>query len=67
VAIADYGLMTVETSEKSANIVFEVFYDMMKISWLSELYGGPKFMTPGQIEFIDNWEVENYRRKVAAK
>jgi rhamnose utilization protein RhaD (predicted bifunctional aldolase and dehydrogenase) len=66
IAIGDYGLVTVEESENSANTVFEVYYDMMKISRLSESYGGPKFMTPGQIEFIDNWEVENYRRKVAA-
>jgi hypothetical protein len=42
-----------------------VFTDMMKISYLSEQFGGPHFMTDGQISFIDNWEVENYRRSVA--
>lgn len=67
IAIGNYGLLVVGESEKSAQTVFEVYYDMMKISWLSNLYGGPKFMTPEQIEFIDNWEVENYRRKVATK
>ena len=67
VAIGDLGLFTVEENQKSANTVFEVFYDMMKISRLSEFYDGPKFMTPEQIKFIDNWEVENYRRKMAAK
>jgi len=38
---------------------------ILKISFLSEYFGGPKFMTKAQIEFIDNWEVENYRRKMA--
>jgi hypothetical protein len=37
----------------------------MKIAFLSEQFGGPHAMTDEQIRFIDNWEVENYRRKVA--
>ena len=59
------GLIMVEENEKSVNTVLEVFYDMLKISYLSEQYGGPHFMTDEQISFIDNWEVENYRRSVA--
>ncbi len=59
------GLIIVEESEKSIHTVLEVFTDMMKISYLSEQFGGPHSMSDGQISFIDNWEVENYRRKVA--
>ncbi len=59
------GLILVEESDKSIQTVLEVFTDMMKISYLSEEFGGPHFMTGEQIQFIDNWEVENYRRKVA--
>ena len=59
------GLILVEESEKSIQTVLEVFNDMMKISYLSEQFGGQHFMTPEQISFIDNWEVENYRRSVA--
>jgi len=59
------GLILVEESEKSIETVLEVFTDMMKISYLSEQFGGPHFMTDEQIRFIDNWEVEHYRRKVA--
>jgi len=59
------GLIAVEESEKSLAIVLEVFQDLMKISYLSEQFGGPHPMTLEQIEFIDNWEVENYRRSVA--
>jgi NAD(P)-dependent dehydrogenase (short-subunit alcohol dehydrogenase family) len=37
----------------------------MKVAWLSRSFGGPHPMTREQIDFIDNWEVENYRRSVA--
>lgn len=59
------GLIVVEENESSLNNVQDVFLDQMKISYLSENFGGPHFMTADQIKFIDNWEVENYRRKVA--
>ncbi len=38
----------------------------MKIAYLSQSFGGAHPMTQLQIDFIDNWEVENYRRSVAA-
>jgi rhamnose utilization protein RhaD (predicted bifunctional aldolase and dehydrogenase) len=59
------GIIIVEENEKSIQTVLEVFVDMMKISYLSDQFGGPHFMTESQISFIDNWEVENYRRSVA--
>ena len=54
-----------DENERSVETVRDVFLDMMKISLLSENFGGPHFMSEDQIAFIDNWEVENYRRKVA--
>jgi rhamnose utilization protein RhaD (predicted bifunctional aldolase and dehydrogenase) len=59
------GLIVVEEDEKSLQTALEVYTDQMKISYLSENFGGPHFMSPEQIRFIDNWEVEHYRRKVA--
>ncbi len=59
------GLMAVEDSERSLRTALEVFLDLMKISYLSRQFGGPHFMTDEQIRFIDNWEVEHYRRKIA--
>jgi len=59
------GLTVVEENDKSLQTVEEVFLDLMKISYLSRQFGGPHFMTPGQISFIDNWEVEHYRRRIA--
>jgi len=59
------GLIILEENELSIQTVLEVFTDMMKIAYLSEQFGGPHCMTQKQISFIDNWEVENYRRSVA--
>ncbi len=59
------GVIAVEDSIKAVLNVLEVYMNILKISFLSENFGGPKFMTNAQIEFIDNWEVENYRRKMA--
>jgi len=59
------GLMIVEENQKCIQTVLEVFTDMMKISFLSEQFGGPHFMSEEQISVIDNWEVEHYRRSVA--
>lgn len=64
-AIEGEGIIAVEDSVKSVENVLEVFSNLLKISFLSENFGGPKFMTDEQIAFIDNWEVENYRRKMA--
>ena len=60
------GLFAVEDSDKQCDIVLDVFEDAMKIAFLSLSFGGPQPMTQEQIDFIDNWEVENYRRSVSA-
>lgn len=65
VAIQGQGLLAVEEQEKSARIVMDVFRDMMKVSFITRSFGGPRPMSAQQIDFIDNWEVENYRRKVS--
>jgi len=65
IAIKGKALFAMEDSEKSAQIAIDVFTDGMKIAYLSMSFGGPHAMTAEQISFIDNWEVENYRRKVA--
>ncbi len=65
IGIKNEGILCLEEDEKSVNTIIEVFEDMLKISFLSENFGGPRFMAKEQIEFIDNWEVENYRRKIA--
>jgi rhamnose utilization protein RhaD (predicted bifunctional aldolase and dehydrogenase)/NAD(P)-dependent dehydrogenase (short-subunit alcohol dehydrogenase family) len=65
ILIKDFGLIAAEENAKSAETALDVYEDLLKISSMTESFGGQRFMTPRQIEFIDNWEVEHYRRKVA--
>lgn len=65
VLIKGMGLVAAGENLKSAEIALDVFEDLMKVSFLSENFGGPHFMTDKEISFIDQWEVENYRRQVA--
>ncbi len=64
IAIEKSGIICIEENEKALQTVYEVFLDMLKISFYTRNFGGPRFLTPRQIQFIDTWEVENYRRKV---
>ncbi len=59
------GVLAAEESVKSAETVLDVFEDLVKICHYSIACGGTKLLTPDQVDFIDKWEVENYRRKVA--
>jgi NAD(P)-dependent dehydrogenase (short-subunit alcohol dehydrogenase family)/rhamnose utilization protein RhaD (predicted bifunctional aldolase and dehydrogenase) len=59
------GLVAVEDNYHSATIALDVFENLMKISLYSNNFGGPHFLHDGEIGFIDNWEVENYRRAVS--
>ncbi len=63
--IKGYGLVGIGDSWRSASTSLDVFEDLMKISWYTKSFGGPRFMSSEQISFIDNWEVENYRRQMA--
>jgi rhamnose utilization protein RhaD (predicted bifunctional aldolase and dehydrogenase) len=65
IGIENCGIICLEESRSSVETVYEIFLDMMKISFYARNFGGPIFMTSEQIEFIDTWEVEHYRRKVA--
>lgn len=64
--IKGIGLVAVGDNAAQCDILLDVFEDAMKIAYLSESFGGAHPMTQAQIDFIDNWEVENYRRSVAA-
>lgn len=64
--IKGIGLVAVGDNAKQCNIILDVFEDAIKVAYLSKSFGGAHPMTQGQINFIDNWEVENYRRSVAA-
>ncbi len=64
--IKGIGLVAVGDNAAGCDIILDVYEDMMKIATIAQAFGGEHPMTPKQIDFIDNWEVENYRRKVSA-
>ncbi|MDD4535941.1 MAG: SDR family NAD(P)-dependent oxidoreductase [Petrimonas sp.] len=64
--IKGIGLVSVGDNARQCDTILDVFEDAMKVAFLSQSFGGAHPMTQAQIEFIDNWEVENYRRSVAA-
>ena len=64
--IKGVGMVPVGDNTKQCDIILDVFEDAMKIAFLSRSFGGAHPMTQAQIDFIDNWEVENYRRSVSA-
>ncbi len=66
IVIKGIGLVAVGDNAKQCDTILDVFEDAMKIAYLAHSFGGPHPMTQPQIDFIDNWEVENYRRSVAA-
>lgn len=66
ILIRNYGFIAVGDHAKQAQIVTDVFLDLLKIALFAESFGGHHCLTAGQIRFIDTWEVENYRRKISA-
>ena len=64
--IKGIGLVASGDNAAQCDIILDVFEDAMKIAYLAESLGGVHPMTQTQIDFINNWEVENYRRSVMA-
>jgi rhamnose utilization protein RhaD (predicted bifunctional aldolase and dehydrogenase)/NAD(P)-dependent dehydrogenase (short-subunit alcohol dehydrogenase family) len=65
IVIKDLGVFAVEDSCSAAEAVLDVYEDLIMTSHYASQCGGIKPLTPGQIAFIDQWEVENYRRQIA--
>jgi NAD(P)-dependent dehydrogenase (short-subunit alcohol dehydrogenase family) len=63
--IKDMGVFAFAESYSAAETILDVYEDLIKVSHIAQSWGGVKFLTPEQVSFIDQWEVENYRRKVS--
>ena len=64
IALKDMGIVSLAPDSPTAEKILDVFQDMLKISLLSLNFGGPCFLNDEQVQFIDNWEAENYRRNI---
>ena len=58
-----YGL---GVTEKNAGLALLFAQDGAQVLKLSQAFGGVEYMTDRAREFIENWEVESYREKVAS-
>ena len=58
-----YGL---GVTEKNAGLALLFAQDGAQVLKLSQAFGSVEYMTDRAREFIENWEVESYREKVAS-
>ncbi len=65
VTIPGKATFAVESSLKSARLVLEAAQNARQIVNLTQAFGGTRWMTAREREFIENWEVESYRKKVS--
>jgi rhamnose utilization protein RhaD (predicted bifunctional aldolase and dehydrogenase) len=65
-AVQGLGVFGIGDSEKAARLALSLFTDTARVSKYAASFGGVLFMTRDKIDFINNWEVERYRTKVAA-
>ena len=63
--IQNEGVIVVEDSPVSVQYLKDIVNDFCQIGTLSENFGGPHPLTTEQAAFIENWEVEHYRKKVS--
>jgi|WetSurMetagenome_2_1015567.scaffolds.fasta_scaffold00002_51 rhamnose utilization protein RhaD (predicted bifunctional aldolase and dehydrogenase)/NAD(P)-dependent dehydrogenase (short-subunit alcohol dehydrogenase family) len=63
--IKDMGIFAIDDTWSATESVLDVFEDLIRISHYAQQCGGIKYLTPEQVAFIDQWEVENYRRKIS--
>jgi len=64
VAVRGVGVFGVGASEKAAETAIVLFSDAMQIARFATAHGGPQFLPQPMIEFILDWEVEQYRSTI---
>lgn len=63
--IKNEGAIAAEDSAVAIGYLKDQVNDFCQIGVLAENFGGPHPMTTEQVAFIENWEVENYRKKIS--
>ena len=61
------GAVAIDQKESGARIIKDLIDDILLICHHAQSFGGPRFLTGQDIQFIESWEVENYRKKIADK
>ncbi|NQU86195.1 MAG: SDR family NAD(P)-dependent oxidoreductase, partial [Mariniphaga sp.] len=63
--VKEEGVIVAEDSAVSVCYIKDMVNDFCQICQLTENFGGGHPLTYQQVEFIENWEVENYRKKIS--
>lgn len=66
VAISGKAVFAASDNLRNARIVGDLALDAARVQQLSAAFGGPDYMSDEAREFIENWEVESYRKKVSS-
>ena len=66
VCIPGKAVLASGNNANSAAAVMALAMDAVRVEKLAEAFGGVNYLTDAQRGFIENWEVESYRSKVAA-
>ena len=66
VLVKGLGLFAAGADFAAADTVRLVYADAIKVMGGARCFGGVRYLDRRQREFIEDWEVENYRRQVAA-
>lgn len=59
------AVATVGSTIKAAKGVLTAARDAALVQQLTQAFGGPRFLADRERQFIENWEVESYRQKIA--
>ncbi len=62
VVVRGLGVIAPGDNINAVDIAIDVFEDILKIAHYSLNFGGPNFMEPEHVRFIEEWEVESYRK-----
>lgn len=62
VVVLGLGVFAPGDNINAASIAIDVFEDILKIAHYALNFGGPNFMHPDDVTFIEEWEVESYRK-----
>ncbi|OGV43986.1 MAG: hypothetical protein A2X48_05405 [Lentisphaerae bacterium GWF2_49_21] len=66
VSIPEKAVFTVARTLKDARTVELLAGDAALVQQLTSAFGGPNYLLGKSYKFIENWEVESYRKKVAS-
>lgn len=65
ICIKGIGCILANDNAQAVATLEDVMMDTCLVSLYSEKFGGQSPMTPSQVQFIDTWEVEQYRSAIA--